>query len=342
MRTPTVSIPRQTTPRLSGPKAGSPALGRVELCPEEKVVCIDARSHLFHNPHVGDDARYCVVRLRGGEDALDALPQLLQGRQPQFTPAAHDGVERLAALAGLAVSRTDILQMETAFVLLERRLHAALMPAERVLILEAMYHACGYEGLLLYSALKRRCDQLFDELIPTELATARLLFCRYCPSPLAKSVSRDTTCRRWLRTLSEWLAALAADPSAPWASLPLDLRFHRLRYLYRTGTRHLVATEAEALRARTLLRSVLTDALLTLRHTAAPDARTLAAAYFALREFTPANPGSEPLYAPLMQRITALQSSLNPATPQWLTLEELLRDYAALTAQPIPLRLITR
>ncbi len=59
----------------------------------------------MRNLHVGDDSKYVVAKL-SAEDIEYFRPQLKKNRKPQYTPSAHDSVERLACLGGMALDRT--------------------------------------------------------------------------------------------------------------------------------------------------------------------------------------------------------------------------------------------
>ncbi len=278
MRTTTVTTPRHRTSVRRDIQTRNLASGPQVLCLSDKVLCINGDDMSIRNLHVGDDSKYVVAKL-SAEDIEYFRPQLNKNRKPQYTPSVHDSVERLACLAGMALDRTDVFEAETAFVFLQRRFHSAFMPAERVLILEAMYYVCGYEGRVFYSALKRICDNLYDEYIPSELATYRLLFYRYCPSPLVKTISRDADCRRWLRTLKGWMTELEESKEDYWADQSLATNFLRQRYIYRTGCKYLDDDDEEQTEYyRNLIYNSFFDCLLKFQKTPGMDARSIVSA----------------------------------------------------------------
>lgn len=306
----------------------------------DRVVVLDMEEGPFLNPHTGDDTRWLRAHLEGGEAAEALLPSLLAQRSAQYAPAAHDDSERLSCLAGMAATRLDVHQAEQAFRLLEGRFLSATMPAERVLLLEAMYHACGYESRLFLMELKRRCDHLFDEAVPADLATPRLLFYRYCPSPVERTISRSAACGRWLQTLQTWMTEQESHPETCWGSLPLSVKFRRLRYLWRTGCKHLSGGDAaKADIYRHLLIDCFLDTLSAFRRHDSSDVQTLVSAYEALREFRFDVKAHERHYRPLMAKVATAQSALPADSPSWLRLEELRHDYAA-TQTYLPVRLL--
>jgi len=247
--------------------------------------------------------------------------------EASYAPRFGDSYERLSCLAGMAINRLDIGQAEQAFHYLTRQFHAAKVTGERVLILQAMYHASGYENRLLLMDQKRQCDALFDEHIPVALATPRLLFYRYCPSPLDKTIRRDAKGRAWLKTQKTWMTDLMQSPAGTWEGQPLETVFLRLRYLYRTGCEHLANDPTEAAHYRARLSNSFFDSLLKFQKVSRPDVRTLVAAYQALRDFRYDVKAHEPRYRTLLTKITALQATLPRTSHPWLQLEELRQDY---------------
>lgn len=282
----------------------------------------------MHNSHIGDDTKYFVAVLEPCEDSQVA-GRIRKGRKPQYIPASSDSIERLSCLAGIAVGHLDVALTEMAFNLLKNRFLMATMPAERVLILEAMYHACGYEGSLLMTGMKRQCDKLFDEHIPKELAFYRLLFYRYCPTPLDKSVGRSVGCKQWLKTLKDWMTQLEDSKTGIWEDQPLEVNFLRQRYIYRTGCRYLADSDKQAEYYRNCVYNSFFDCLLKLQKSGSPDVRTLVAAYQALREFKNDVKANEQRYKVFNGKVTSVQSTLPRGSQKWLQLEELKLDYEA-------------
>lgn len=327
MRTTTVTTPRHRTSVHRDIQTRSHASGLQELCPSDKVLCTNGDDMSMRNLHVGDDSKYVVAKL-SAEDIEYFRPQLKKNRKPQYTPSAHDSVERLACLGGMALDRTDVFEAETAFVFLQRRFHSALMPAERALILEAMCHVSGYEGRVFYLALKRICDKPYDEYIPSELATYRLLFYRYCPSPLVKSISRDADCKRWLQMLKDWMTELEEGKAGYWEDQPLATNFLRQCYIYRTGCKYLADGDEEQTEYyRSLIYNSFFDCLLKFQKTSGTDARTVVSAWNAFREFKNGVKANEQRYKVFMGKVNSTQATLSKQSNQWLQLEEVRLDY---------------
>lgn len=77
-------------------------------------------------------------------------------------------VEVLSCQGGMAMSRFDFTEAYRIFQLLLQRYGEAKYDAERIRVLEALYHTTGYEARG-HMSWQQQCHQMFDDLVTKKL-----------------------------------------------------------------------------------------------------------------------------------------------------------------------------
>lgn len=250
-------------------------------------------------------------------------------------------IGRLSCLGSMAMSRFDFKEACRLYDILKDRFGSASCDGERVVILEALYHATGYETRTQGSWLAE-CHDLFDNFIPDSLATDRLLFYRFCPTDYYFPSPRLQTYNAWMEELRRWVDELCSSEGNRWEGQDLLTHFLRLRYIAQTGYTTVAnglvtsaSSPASAIRAQEYkqrVRSCFFDRLLSLFRADAINVPTLDAAYNALRCIMGNFQKEEQRYRMLMARVKGLQMIYPKDSDHWIQLEALKVDCESLAS----------
>lgn len=238
-------------------------------------------------------------------------------------------VERLSCLGSMAMSRFDFQEACRLYSILKGRFGAASCDGERVVILEALYRAMGYDTRAQGSWLAE-CHDLFDNFIPDNLATDRLLFYRFCPTEYYYPSPRLQTNTAWMEKLRRWADELCSSEENYWDGQDLLTHFLRLRYIAQTDYDTITENKAKASEYKQRVRSCFFECLLSLFRADTTNVPTLVAAYYALRHIMGNFQKEEQRYKILMARVKAAQLSCPNDSDLWIQLESLKVDYESL------------
>ena len=255
-------------------------------------------------------------------------------------PTSCCSIGHLSCLGSMAMSRFDFEEAYRIYDILKDRFGAATCDGDRVVILEALYHATGYETRVQGSWMAE-CHDLFDNFIPDSLVTDRLLFYRFCRSGYYFPSPRLQTHTAWMEKLRRWADELCSSEGNRWEGQDLLTHFLRLRYIAQTGyttVANSLGTQASspasailAQEYRQRVRSCFFDCLLSLFRADTTNVPTLVAAYNALRCIMDNFQKEEQRYKKLMARVKATQLSCPKDSTHWIQLEALKVDYENLT-----------
>ena len=241
-------------------------------------------------------------------------------------PASCYSIERLSCLSSMAMSRFDFKKAGSLYDILKERFGSATCDGERVVILEALYHASGYETRA-QGSWQGECHDLFDNFIPDNLATDRLLFYRFCPGQYHYPSPRTNLYTAWMDKLRRWANELCSGEDNNWAGQDLLTHFLRLRYIAQTSYSTVADNNARANEYSQLVRSCFFDCLLSLFRADTNSVPTLVAAYNALRYIMGNFQKEEQRYRMLIARVKAAQISYPKDSDSWIQLESLKVDY---------------
>ncbi len=299
--------------------------------------------------------RLCTIE-KGITDPLE-YTRLKGTRRQEYRPRPTDDTQRLRCLGGMAASRMDPSWLLAAYHLLKARFATAEDPAAQMTILESMYHVAGCEGQLLMQSLKQECDSLFDRhfgrrafphgLFSDELATDplsyRLQSCRYMPMPGSHLFQKTVGSTRWLSALKNWADRLEEQDGGSWHDLSIADSFQLHLCILRTGCLHVAKeNKRKAIAYRNRINATSFDLYLQLISSKHPEPAALVSCYHVLRELKPDIATNESRYEEFMRIVAKRQSTLAPASLEWLQLEELLADYKQLNTDRRTYKLVCK
>ena len=230
------------------------------------------------------------------------------------------------------MSRFNIAEAYRIYQLLLLRYNEAKYEAERITVLEALYHTTGYEARG-HMSWQQQCHQLFDDLVASsgpgveQLLTDRLLFYRFCPSDDFIPSPHKKLHAEWMKRLRQWADQLTDSDNCLWADVSLCHHFLRQRYIAKTGYEDIAGSNGRAAEYEQRVRSSFFESLLTLMHSVNADVPTLVAAYRALRCLMSDFEKEERRYKQFITRVRTVQAQFPRNSNRWMQLEELKVDY---------------
>ena len=243
-------------------------------------------------------------------------------------------VEVLSCQGGMAMSRFDFTEAYRIFQLLLQRYGEAKYDAERIRVLEALYHTTDYEARG-HMSWQQQCHQMFDDLVTDspvaeQLLTDRLLFYRFCPDSDFIPSPHKKLHTEWINRLRLWADQLADSDDSLWDGVSLCNHFLRQRYIADTGYKEVAGHNGRAEKYEQHVRSSFFESLLMLMRSVNADVPTHVAAYRALRCLMSDFEKEERRYKQFITRVRTIQVQLPRDTNRWIQLEELKEDYANL------------
>ena len=241
-------------------------------------------------------------------------------------------IESLSCQGGMAMSRFNIAEAYRIYQLLLLRYNEAKYEAERITVLEALYHTTGYEARG-HMSWQQQCHQLFDDLVASsgpvveQLLTDRLLFYRFCPGDDFIPSPHKKLHAEWMKRLRQWADQLTDSDNSLWADVSLCHHFLRQRYIAETGYEDIAGSNGRAAEYEQRVRSSFFESLLTLMHSVNTDVPTLVAAYRALRCLMSDFEKEERRYKQFITRVRTVQAQFPRNSNRWMQLEELKVDY---------------
>jgi len=307
----------------------------------EKDIFVIHPSEVLTSKTTDGCPQYQLVTIEKGISNPSAYKALKESRKPEYRPQAKDDIQRLRCLGGMAASNRDPQYLASAFTILKTRFESSIEIQQKMIVLEAMYHVAGCDGILLHGSMKQQCDTLFDQTLAdyhfpeglfadepvTDALAYRLQFYRHNPMPGTHAARKDTRRKQWLGTLKRWADHLVSD-SDEWTQLPLAQKFNLLRYILQTGFL-CVANGEEHLATiyRNHAGGTIFDCYLHLISDNQQEPYTLVSCYPLLREWKYDIAANEKRFTAFMRVLTNCQSSLVPDSMEWLLMEEIKADY---------------